>query len=237
MRDARKSLNVKDVTKRQDLPAGEFSSWLGRTRRAQIEEHGADVPCGACTACCKSSYFIHIGPEESQTLGRIPKKLLFKAPGLPEGNVLLGYDEKGHCPMLVDDKCSIYEHRPQTCRAYDCRVFTAAGIEAGDSKKQRINQRIRRWKFSYPAPGDSNEHSAVQAAAMFLQERADCFPDGVVPNNPTQLAVLAIKVYDAFVAYPDASGAPAPTDLEIAKAVMEKKRQFEATRPGDPDIP
>ena len=51
---------------------------------------------------------------------------------MPKGNMLLGYDENGHCPMLIDDKCSIYEHRPITCRSYDCRIFPAAGIVAGD---------------------------------------------------------------------------------------------------------
>ena len=123
-----KRLGIEDMTEQQDLPAGRFSSWLRRTRSAQLEENGVDVPCGECNACCKSSYFIHIRPEETQTLSRIPGELLFAAPGLPEGNVLLGYDENGHCPMLIDEKCSIYEHRPLTCRTYDCRIFPAAGI-------------------------------------------------------------------------------------------------------------
>ena len=72
--------------------------------------------------------FIHIQPEETQTLQRIPRALLFPAPGLPKGHVLMGYCDKGQCPMLVDNQCSIYEHRPQTCRDYDCRVFAATGI-------------------------------------------------------------------------------------------------------------
>ena len=234
MRDEPQRLEVEEVTERHDLPAGEFSAWLHQTRSAQIERGSANVPCGGCIACCTSSYFIHIAPEEAQTLARIPKELLFPAPGLPKGNVLLGYDEKGRCPMLVGGQCSIYEHRPQTCRSYDCRVFPAAGIEAGSSDKELINQRIRRWKFSHPAASDHQEHSAVQAAARFLREHADCFPGGMVPSNPTQLAVLAITVYDVFVNYPDALDSPgqaAPTELEVAKAVVERKRQFEARRP------
>ena len=134
-------MGLRDMAEQQDLPAGEFSSWLRRTRSALVEESGADVPCGECNACCRSSYFIHIRPEETRTLSRIPKKLLFPAPGLPKGNVLLGYDEHGRCPMLIDDKCSIYEHRPQTCRNYDCRIFSAAGIAAGDDDKALITQR------------------------------------------------------------------------------------------------
>ncbi len=141
--------------------------------------------------------------------------------------------------MLVDGKCSIYEHRPQACRSYDCRVFPAAGIEAGDNDKELINLRIRRWKFSYPAESDRKEQLAVQAAATFLREHADCFPDGFVPSNPAQLAILAIKVYDVFVNYSGASDSlgPAPTDLQVAEAVIEKMRQFEASGPRKPDVP
>ena len=83
-----------------DLFAGEFSSWLDRSSMAQREHLGSEVPCDGCTACCTSSHFVHIGPDETETLARVSSELLFPAPGRPEGNVLLGYDENGHCPML-----------------------------------------------------------------------------------------------------------------------------------------
>ena len=227
-----KPLGVKDRTEQQVLPAGRFSSWLRSTRSAQKKEDGADVPCGECTACCTSSYFIHIRPEETQTLARIPRELLFPAPGLPKGNVLLGYDENGHCPMLIDNKCSIYAHRPLTCRSYDCRVFTAAGMTAGDDDKALITQRVQRWQFSYPTKRDRHQHTAVQAAARFLQERAECFPAGFVPSNATQLAILAIKVSDVFLKYTDESGetGDVSSDLEVAKAVIEASEKFAARR-------
>ena len=220
------------MTEQQDLPAGKFSAWLRRTRSAQVKENGVDVSCGECNACCRSSYFIHVRPEETRTLTRIPGELLFAAPGRPEGNVLLGYDENGQCPMLFDDKCSIYEHRPLTCRSYDCRIFPATGIAAGDDDKALITQRIRRWKFSFPARRDRDQYSAVQAAALFLQERAECFPAGAIPSNSTQLAVLAIKVYDVFFKYNDESGkiGRVSPDLEVAKAVIRANERFEARR-------
>src|SRR5204863_6078536 len=83
-------------------------------------------------------------------------------PRLPKGHVLLGYDERGHCPMLVDDRCSIYEHRPRTCRTYDCRVFPAAGL---DADQPAIAERVRRWRFAYPTAADRARHEAVRAAA------------------------------------------------------------------------
>jgi hypothetical protein len=76
-------------------------------------------------------------------------------------------------------------------------------------------------------------------AATFLREYADCFPDGFVPSNPAQLAILAIKVYDVFVNSSDASDSRgrAPTDLEVAEAVIKKMRQFEASGPRKRDAP
>ena len=232
MNNDTKPLGGDDVSKQHGLPAGRFSSWLRRTRSAQREEDGADVPCGECTACCTSSYFIHIRPEETQTLSQIPRKLLFPAPGLPKGNVLLGYDENGHCPMLIDNKCSIYAHRPLTCRTYDCRVFAAAGMTAGDDDKALITQRVQRWKFSYTTKHDRNQHAAVQTAARFLRERAECFPTGFAPSNSTQLAILAIKVSGVFLKSTGESGKTgrASPDLAIAKAVIEASENFETRR-------
>jgi uncharacterized protein len=222
------------MTEQQDLPAGRFSSWLRSTRSAQVKESGAEVPCGECNACCRSSYFIHIRPEETETLSRIPRELLFPAPGLPQGNVLLGYAEKGHCPMLIDGKCSIYEHRPLTCRTYDCRIFLAAGIAVGEDDKALITERVRRWKFSSLTKSERNQHSAVQAAATFLGERAECFPARVVPSNSTQLAILAIEVYNVFLKYNYKSGKTrhVSEDLKVAKAVMEAHEKCEARRAG-----
>ena len=142
---------------------------------------------------------VHIEPDEKDTLSHIPSELLFPAPRMPRGHVLLGYDERGHCPMLVDDKCSIYEHRPRTCRVYDCRVFPAAGVAIEDADKVLIDQRAKRWRFSYATGDDRVRHEAVQAAATFLDEHGAVVFDGAAAPNATQLAVLAVEMHDAFV--------------------------------------
>lgn len=193
------------MTGQPDLPAGTFSVWLGQIGRPPGQRRDADVPCGSCTGCCTSSQFIHIGADETRTLALIPRALLFPAPGLPKGNVVLGYDERGHCPMFVDARCSIYEDRPRTCRAYDCRVFPAAGLELDDDDKAEITARTRRWRFDFPAPADRTRHAAVRAAAAFLRDHARNWEARVVPRNPTQLAVLAIGIHEVFLAA-DAAG-------------------------------
>ena len=182
------------------LAAGEFGNWITDMQLALRGEQDATVPCGDCTACCTSSQFVHIAPDETETLARIPDALHFAAPRMPRGHVLLGYDERGHCPMLVDGACSIYEHRPRTCRTYDCRVFPAAGVEDDDESKQRITLRARRWRFDYATPNDETRHAAVVAAATYLQEQAEGLDERDRPMTTTQLAVLAVEIHDLFVA-------------------------------------
>src|SRR6476619_5859952 len=87
------------VTDDAELAAGDFSAWLTEIEGALRGEHGTDVPCGECTACCTASQFVHIGPEETDTLAHIPAELLFPAPWWPEGHLIMGYDEYGRCPM------------------------------------------------------------------------------------------------------------------------------------------
>jgi Fe-S-cluster containining protein len=204
----------------QSISAGAFSVWLHETREALRTGSAADVPCGTCTACCTSSYFIHIHPDETETLRHIGKDGLTPAAGLPQGNMLMGYDQDGLCPQMNHGQCAIYEHRPRTCRSYDCRVFAAAGITAGDDKP-RINSRVEEWSFDYPTQRDREEHEAVRAAARFIQKNAALFPGGKVPENPSQLAILAIKVYRVFLVQ-----APTTVPATIAQAVVEQSRLF-----------
>jgi len=171
--------------------------------------------------------FIHIRPEETRSLKRIPKQLLFPVPGLPKGHRLMGYNEKGCCPMLVNDKCSIYEDRPQTCRDYDCRIFAATGIALDEQVQAGIAAQVKAWRFAYPAQADRQEHEAVRATAAFLQQNANLFPPQALPLNPVQLALTAIKVYTVFYELMQPGSDPRPADAEIVKAVMAAMDKFD----------
>ena len=218
---------VAPPTGQQDLPAGQFSSWLRQTQGALKTQTGAEVPCGECNACCRSSYFIHIDPDETETLARIPSELLFPAPGQPDGRLVMGHDEQGHCPMLVNDVCSIYAHRPLVCRSYDCRVFAAAGIAAGDDDKQPVTRRSQRWRFGYSSERGRLMHSAVQAAVRFLPEHAAGLGERA-PRTSTQLAILAIKVCDVFLEIHDAhnKAGSTPSVIDVVDAVVEANDTF-----------
>lgn len=140
--------------------------------------------------------FIHIEPRE-KALERIPRGLLFAAPGWPKGHLVMGYNEQGHCPMLVEEKCSVYEDRPRTCRRYDCRVFAATGIEVEPGLPE-INDRVQAWEFSYASGESRYEQELVLEAAAFLMEKYDLFPQGSLPSHPAPLAALALQVYKLF---------------------------------------
>jgi len=164
--------------------------------------------------------FIHIKPEETQTIQRIPRPLLFPAPGLPKGHVLMGYNDKGHCPMLVDNECCIYEYRPQTCRDYDCRVFAATGVAVDQQTQAEIADRVKAWVFHYESEESREEHMILKEAAAFLQKNRDLFPQGSLPSYPVQLAALAVRIYRLFAAAKMHNDASAMSDAVIAHAIM-----------------
>lgn len=208
------------------LPAGEFSAWLGQATRAVRDGAESDVPCDECTACCRSAQFVHIAGDETDTLAHIPPELLFEAPGAPHGHVVLGFDEHGRCPLLTDDGCSIYDHRPRTCRSYDCRIFPATGLDPGDdATKEPIAERARRWRFAHPGPDDEARQRAVRSAAAHLHEHGAALPTSVRPRTTTQLAVAAIVVSDLYVDVDPASGRLATLDPDPETVGVELVRR------------
>jgi uncharacterized protein len=211
-----------DIPRRID--AGLFGEWLTQMRASLRGDGGTDVPCGECRGCCVSSYYIPVRPEDTQARARIPDQYLITASGQPPGHFMMKYREDGTCPMLRQGNCSIYEHRPQTCRDYDCRIFAAAGIEAGGADKPVINQRVREWRFRYASTDDRRVHQAVLAAASFIRDQRSAFPGGRAPTAPTGIAVLAIKVYSVFLD-PETTKQEA---AEVARAIIAESRRFDA---------
>jgi len=222
-------MEVIEKIQEKKINVGQFYSWLELTRKTLMKQETVHVPCGECTACCQSSYFIHIGSNEIQTLSLIPDELKFPAPGLPEGNVLLGYDENGRCPMFINDKCSIYEYRPKTCRTFDCRVFPATGLQVNEDEKELISRQAKRWSFNFLNENEYEQLAAIKATAKFLSKHSDCFPDSFIPRNTTQQAILAIKVYPVFLNFPSVqdSSKMATEYINIAKAVVNEFEKFE----------
>jgi Fe-S-cluster containining protein len=207
------------------LAAGEYGSWLVSMRAALRGAGESEVPCGGCTACCTSSQFVLIEPAEVETKARIPAALLFPAPRRPKGHVLLGYDERGHCPMLVDGRCSIYEHRPRACRVYDCRIFPAVGVPGPTGTAAAIGARADRWRFDYATDDERAWHDALCEAARYLAEHATEVGDDALADDPTRRAVVAVELSDVVVA---AGGGPPqfrPASPEEVRVELSRRRR------------
>jgi len=195
-------LKVKEQKKKDEkITAGIFGEWLKAFRESLTGGAEMDVPCGACRGCCTSSLFVHIEKKESKTIAHIDKKLLYDVPGMGGNVKLLGYNKRGVCPMLLENECSIYDYRPQACRLFDCRIYTAAGVKPDYIAGSEITRRVKQWQFEYAGKEDENEHKAVRKAAEFIQKNAGFFPNKSIPEKPDALAVLALKVYKVFLDY------------------------------------
>ena len=59
------------------------------------------MPCGDCNACCRTSHYIHVRPEEKRARKRLPQRATSPGAGpaarLPACS---GYDQDGRCPVL-----------------------------------------------------------------------------------------------------------------------------------------
>lgn len=209
------------------IDAGSFGVWLRAVREALRSNRGMDVPCGDCVGCCTSGYSILLRPHDV-ALDVVPVRFQSSVPGLYYPHMQMKPDDNGHCPMFsahgCGGTCSIYTQRPQTCLDYDCRIFTAAGIEAGD--RPVINQRVRAWRFIYESHAEREAETAIRAAASFVTTHAALFPAGWAPNNPSGLAVLAVKVYELFLP-------PGPQTMDpkaLATAIVTSSRAFDSQR-------
>lgn len=201
------------------IEAGEFGAWLKAMRNALRGEGGMDVPCGDCRGCCISGYSIQVRPGDLAAKARIPDRFLV----VRGATAVMRPQPGGRCPMAIAEGCAIYAHRPQTCLDYDCRIFAAAGIEAGDASKSVINTRVRAWRFSYADQAARREHEAVAAAAAFMRAHPEAFPEGRTPLNPMSVAVFAVKAYALFLE-PGAGQLP---PRQLADAVMQAARDFD----------
>lgn len=130
----------------------------------------------------------------------------------------MGYDDHGRCPMLVDERCSIYEDRPQTCRDYDCRIFSATGIAMDRQAQPDIAKGVTAWAFRFESGQSRREEAVLKQTATFLQDQRHLFPPGTLPNNPGELAALAVRICRPFAAR---AGAP---DAEIAGTILAWRR-------------
>ncbi len=213
-------VDLESIESQADAAAGDFRPWLEQTQRALAQALPVEVPCGSCNACCRSGYFIHVEPQEIEALRAIPEALLFPAPGLPAGHKLMGRSENGECPMLESGACSIYEHRPNTCRVYDCRVFAATGVMPTDAAQRDVVQRAKRWLFTTDQAGAA-DLVALRETARFVFNHRDLIDATIRPQTAAQLVIFVLRVFDTY---------RAATTNDTGRLVNECERAFNRSR-------
>jgi Fe-S-cluster containining protein len=168
--------------------AGDFGDWLDAFKAALTAGESVEVPCGSCTACCRSGQLIPVEPDESDALEHISAEHLAPMPGQP-GTYRLRHDESGRCSQLGAAGCSVYLHRPRACRRYDCRIFPAAGVRPD---QPLIAEAAGQWRFTHASAQVRQGHTDIRTAAVVLG-----FPGGLTaPASPTQHALAAIDGAD-----------------------------------------
>lgn len=180
---------------KEQLNAGPFSSWLEQIRISLHRGESVEVPCGICAACCTSGFYIAISKQETASLDKIPEECLFEIPGVTDA-VYIGCDDQGNCHLLNGERCQIYEHRPVACRTFDCRIYTATGIEPDKESSSPINQKIQGWKFEYPTKKDHNQQLILKAAAAILGASQDIAADNLSTKNSRIIALRAIMLME-----------------------------------------
>lgn len=93
--------------------------------------------CRSCNAaCCRWGHAIRVGVGEKDGLEEIDSsiEIVEEFPG----EWFLQH-KNGVCPFLdEDDKCGIYEKRPQVCRDFDCSTLNYSHAFLQDNPHLRI---------------------------------------------------------------------------------------------------
>ena len=212
----------------QELFAGDFSAWLEEAEGAIRRGEASDVPCDGLHGVLP---VVAVHPHRARR-GRRPgphagRRCCSPRPGCRAGHVLMGYDERGHCPMLVDDACSIYEHRPA-----DLSHLRLPGLRRHGRGARRRSAPHRRahGPLAVRPPGRVGRGPPRCGRAPLRRtsvRTATTSRPATVPGNPTQLAVLAIDVHDVFLGGGDRARRPVVVQPELATvrdALLDRAR-------------
>jgi uncharacterized protein len=103
-----------------------------------------DILCTQCGLCCNGSLFADVelaGTDEASALEVMGLEIEDADGG--EGALLLQ-----PCRALKGTRCSIYQHRPDCCRTFECRLLQEAklGVVTVEQAKEKIAESLERVK-------------------------------------------------------------------------------------------
>ncbi len=132
------------------------SSWHRRWARGQLDGR-VTVPCGDCTACCRSFDAVPL------TAG-FDDPAAYRTRATDNGPVL-DVQSDGSCSHLVDGRCEVYARRPLTCRTFDCRMYLLPVVEL-DAAIRPVADAARRFALVVKEPDDRTFVARCRAAVQ-----------------------------------------------------------------------
>ncbi|MEA3290809.1 MAG: YkgJ family cysteine cluster protein [Pseudomonadota bacterium] len=167
--------------KHNTRPAGSVTSWLRHYRKAMRDGTGTNVPCGDCTACCRSNEYIVLQADEVAQFDNVVTN--------PDGEPSIETLPDGRCPYLDNEGCSVYATRPRNCRDFDCRAMLFC--RALPTDRPLIAEALNQWAPGYKTAEDHITGLALRMAARDLHGR------GYAVDKAAALA--ALRTYEQFL--------------------------------------
>ena len=104
-----------------------------------------DIPCGDCTACCRSGVPVY---EDDGT--EIPKA------------------DDGACIHLKADGCERYETRPSHCRLFSCTMLSIARVVTDSAV---MNEALAQWQWDLSSRADREFAEAAERREAEITRR------------------------------------------------------------------
>jgi hypothetical protein len=132
-----------------------------------------DTLCIRCGLCCDGSLFADVELASSDEASAL------EVMGLEieeeEGGLLLQ-----PCAALKGKRCSIYPHRPDCCRTFECRLLQEVkrgevGVERAKEKIAETLKRINRVKELIVQLGPGNERLSLKERCVEALARSEDF--------------------------------------------------------------
>ena len=156
-----------------------------------------DILCTRCGLCCDGSLFADVelaGTDEASALEVMGLEI--EDADEKDGGLLLQ-----PCRALKGKRCSIYPHRPDCCRTFECRLLQevkrgAVGVNRAKEKIAEALKRIERIKelIVQLGPGDERlplKERCVEALALSEEVAAD--PETNRKRAELQFAMTSVE--------------------------------------------
>lgn len=123
----------------------------------KVAHSDGNVPCGTCTRCCYLKT-ISLHPDRGDKVEELNASLHRIDDGTGFRIVWTMPRKSGHCAYLVNERCTIYEDRPSTCREFDCR---AALLTLNKKQKAILRKEDGTWKRVFRAAEVLQSHEST----------------------------------------------------------------------------